>query len=356
MRPFICRLAVLVLGLAGLACRGEVGSSPSLISTVSRLEIGGPDSVPPGQSVKLSATAFFSDGSSRDVTSQVRWENGNPGLITISSAGVVSAGSQRGETTISARYTAVPASVSGSGSASRQQFVLPSGTFRLAGTVSHEGAPLDGARVEVTGGAATLETVSIAGLFAFYGVTGEVELRITKDGYATQTRRVLVTAHRAEAFELPTIIPILNLDGTYTLRIEAAPECRESLPAATRERTYFSTAVQRGSHVTLTLPVPNGFSGTVEPHRVAFRLNGYGTDPYRAPSSIFEALYDSTSGGGGPHLALHGSAVVTPGPGGFYGRLDGFIDVLMMPGYWDYGPPERIARCQSGNHRFELTR
>jgi uncharacterized protein YjdB len=47
----------------------------------------------------MKATGFFSDGSQRDLTGQVRWASTDPGTISVNAAGVISC-VQTGEVTI----------------------------------------------------------------------------------------------------------------------------------------------------------------------------------------------------------------------------------------------------------------
>ncbi len=47
--------------------------------------------MPKGLTEQLSATEGFSDGTSKDVTSQVTWTSSNPGMATVSSGGLLSA-------------------------------------------------------------------------------------------------------------------------------------------------------------------------------------------------------------------------------------------------------------------------
>ena len=244
------RFAVLSLVLTAVACRGTTnpinpspgvagggGQPPPASVTVSRLQIGGPDSVPPGEAVQLSATAFLSDGTTRIVTNEVSWESFHGHMMSISPTGVVTAGPQPGEGLIIARYSGLPLERQGAGWASREQLVLPAGTYRLYGSVKDEGVTLNGVRVELTAGPAAGMSLTANGYFRFYGVSGETEIRVSKDGYETQVRRSQVTSNRTEEFALALSSPRPMVDGLYALTIAAAAECRAALPEAARERT-----------------------------------------------------------------------------------------------------------------------
>ena len=339
--------------------------------TVSRTEIGGPDSVPPGQSVQLVATAFLSDGTSRDVTAETAWESHNGALMSISRTGLVTASDQRGEGDIIARYTGLPAVRRGAEFASRKQFVLPVGTYRLYGFIKDEDVYLNGVRVELTAGPAAGMAVTANGFFYFYGVSGETEIRVSKEGYETQIRRTLVSSHQTEAFQLAISAPRPVVDGTYTLRISAAAECRASLPESTRARVYTVVLSQSGARLTgaleaarITMTAPyypsNAFSGTVEPKRVLFTLSSYGGDApgdFYPPSLLEEISPAPPSGERGPILlTIYGSVVAAATGNGYTGTLNGAFEVLITPGHWEYGSAEQVSACVSASHPVDLLR
>ena len=119
-------------------------------------------------------------------------------LLSISKTGLVTAGAGRGEAQVLAKYTGHPAAWRNAEVGSRTLLVLPAGTSRLTGVVKDGGAPVEGALVAITGGTPTgTSVVTERGTFRFYGVSGETEIRVTKDGYDTTVHRVIVTNHRA---------------------------------------------------------------------------------------------------------------------------------------------------------------
>ncbi|HEX5106541.1 MAG TPA: DUF1549 domain-containing protein, partial [Pirellulaceae bacterium] len=76
-------------------------NEPKLISvTVSPTE----NFLKAGEESPLAVTATYSDGSTRDVTSRTQYQSSEMGLVSVSPAGVVSAGPIPGEATIMARY------------------------------------------------------------------------------------------------------------------------------------------------------------------------------------------------------------------------------------------------------------
>ena len=240
----------------------------------------------PGQTLQLTATAEFSDGTFRDVTSHTSWESHNGGLMSISPAGVITAANARGEGDIIARYSAAPAARPGANAAIRKQFVLPAGTYRLHGSIKDEDVYLDGVSVELTSGPAAGMAVTANGFFYFYGVSGDTEIRVSKEGYDTETRRAVVTSHYTVEFRLVPSRPRPILDGRYTLSLSAAAECRASLPNPLRERVYPVMVSQTGARLTMTVEaapvrtrVPryptNTINGSIEPNRLLLSLSAY---------------------------------------------------------------------------------
>jgi hypothetical protein len=212
--------------------------------------------------------------------------------------------------------------------------------------------------------------VTANGFFYFYGVSGDTEIRVSKQGYDTQVRRVVVTAHHTEEFRLVTSRPRPVLDGAYTLRLAAAEECRAALPEPMRERTYAAVATQHGPRLTLKLQIPpvrtpvprypgSTINGSVEPNRVSLVLEGYYGEESNPPSILEELTTPETEAGVfSMFFAAYGLASASPTANGYAGTLDGGLEIITLPGPWDYGAPvyERRAVCQSSSHRFVLTR
>jgi hypothetical protein len=281
----------------------------------------------------------------------------------------VTASEQRGEGDIIVDYSALPAARRGANRASRTQLVLPAGTYRLDGSVKDDGAYLNGVQVELTGGPSAGMRVTANPFFRFYGVAGDAEIRVSKDGYDPQVRRTFVASHQTEDFELVISRPRPIIAGTYTLQVAASAECRADLPEPPRERTYTAVVTQDGARLTvklggakfLTQPPfgsGNSFTGTVEPNRVLFSLRNYlGDSQYTFyPPSVLEELTSSDGGQFVTSFTFFGSVAVTATTRGYAGTLDGSIEVLSMPGPWDYNSPYPIARCISSSHRVVLTR
>jgi hypothetical protein len=78
--------------------------------------------------------------------------------------------------------------------------------------------PVVGARLEVTtgAGAGLFTTTSADGSYRLYGVAGETNIRVTKQGHQPQTRTLAVADHQTFNIELLPPVPRLDVSGTYS--------------------------------------------------------------------------------------------------------------------------------------------
>jgi hypothetical protein len=316
------------------------------------LVITGPDSVPPGTTAQYTAIALQSDQSSRNVTNEAAWRTSDASVLTISSTSGLASAHDRGE-------TSVTASLGERSAVKTPVIVVPPGTFRLAGIVRESGVPVFDARVEVTSGTGQGLTATSAGTYRLYGVAGDIELLVTKDGYLEQRKRLQVANHLATAdFDLQLSRPRVEVGGTYTLRVTAGPECSAMLPPEARTRTFTAVVRQDGPRLDVVLEGArffvdrgrtfNRFFGTAETSRVTFYISGpqdfyyssYGPD-------VVEQLTDTTL------FTMSGSALATVSSGGVSGTLDGLVEAVQGT---QPGRLQRIASCRSTEHQFVLSR
>src|SRR5262245_7383270 len=68
-------------------------------TSLARLQLAGPASFAPGETVRFIATAFYSDGSSRDVSSEAAWQSSDPRVLSLSPDGLAS-GHEPGEASV----------------------------------------------------------------------------------------------------------------------------------------------------------------------------------------------------------------------------------------------------------------
>ena len=264
LRRSLSLLAVTGIALAVACDRSPAAPSPPpntppAQATVVRLELAGPPTVPPGGTAKFTLLALMSDGLMRDVTATAVWQGSSSNLLTISAG--LATGRNRGDATITARHAGL--------SAVKSVMIVPTGTFRLTGSVQETVPPLgpvQGVRIEVAEGTERGLSTHTApdGSFRLYGVTGDVELRLSKTGYATRTERLTVTDHQSQDFGLAIVTPRTDLSGRYALTIRAAPACDQA-PEDMRERRYTADITQAGPMARVTLSgatfAPGGYYG-----------------------------------------------------------------------------------------------
>ena len=302
---------------------------------LTRVEISGPDTIAPGTRATYTLTGVFSDGTTKDVTTEAVWRSTNVAAAAIDQPGVATAGIT-GETLISG---VIPPHGS-----TKSVVVTPPGTFRLIGSVLEEASSLriSSAEVEVRGtaGLLTRTTTDMDGSFRLLGVPPDAELRVTRDGYASHTQRLQLSEHATTEVRLRPVAPVADVAGTYTMTI-AVSECPEHeypgpLVEEVRQRTYTAIVTQEGSLIQVTLIGPrfatvfgrqaSNFTGRVLGARASFVLNGLETLPYTYYSTdapdVAEWLSDST------YLVPSGTADLTVSANRWDGTLKGSMSHL----------------------------
>jgi hypothetical protein len=102
--------------------------------------------------------------------------------------------------------------------------VLAPGTYRLLGTATDNGGPLSGVRVEVVSGPDAGTVTTADPHYAFWGLSGDVEILATKDGYREARRRITMTKD-PERLDVELVPLLFGVDfaGIYTLTVTGAP-------------------------------------------------------------------------------------------------------------------------------------
>jgi hypothetical protein len=277
-------LAIVFVGLAA-ACgsdpvtRSPVG--PGGVPFITGLQISGPASVAPGQSVQFTAATRLSDGTVKTSTGaqNLRWRTTNTAALQVSEAGLVTGGANGGEATVSVEVVGSPG-IRGA----REVLVLPVGTFRLVGLVADAEFPthgIGGARVEVSG-TSVAATADAGGNFRIYGVPPAAEIRISASGYAPAFQTVQLNANTTRNFHLTLSGPRFSLHGTYTLAVDVGA-CSQ-LSADLQHRRYDASITTNGTSVNVVLTEPrfrtafgsgNSFSGRTDPTGVTFELASF---------------------------------------------------------------------------------
>jgi hypothetical protein len=320
------------------------------------LTINGPATVAPGSSAAFTAVGRFSNGSTQDATAQVTWRSSNTAVLSIAPNGLATAGAA-GEAQLQATVLAATATVT--------VMVLPTGTFRLTGVVSESGLAVGGATVAVTAGQGTglSTTTDAAGAFRLYGVAGDVQIQVSKNGYSPASRTLMVGSNSLADFSIAPIVPEATIAGTYSMTIAADPACpaagssNTALPDEVRQRQYLATITQTGpsfdvilsgANFLVTQGHGNAFSGRVEPNAItAILWSGY--DAYYKSYDYQPAVTEVLDGG--QVFVAYGTATMSPRGQALVGTIDGDLAVGRWMGYtggaW-------TADC-SGHHPITLT-
>ena len=295
-----------------------------------RLEISGPDTIAPGRSAQMTAFAHFSDGVRQPVAARdVVWGS-NVLVLRMNADGVATALDQVGDTTINASW---PIFLGGTRPGGGKVItIVPGGTFRMVGRVTDAEAPsvpVPGALIEVTPGP-LVTTTDIAGQYKLYGVPAEATVRITMGGFQAVERRLTLTAHATQDFNLPPDGARPVLSGPYTLAIDVGSACSDSnFSNDHRHRRYEAVLTQNGGNVDVALVEPRfrvnsagrgkGFSGVAFSGGATFTLLNWdpdltGADPLDYPD-VVELLPDGTV------LVPQGAVTMTGTAAGLSGQM-----------------------------------
>ena len=351
-------VASLLIGLMLVSCGSD--SSPAAptpppagtsAALVQRIEVTGPDSIAPGESAQLTATAFKSDGSTENVSPTVAWLTSNSRVIQIAAGGRASAVSQ-GEATITARFQ--------NRSGMKLVLALQPSTYKVSGRITEGTVALQGVSLRVIRGTGEgLTTTSdFNGRFTFFGLAGDVRIQASKQGYIDAFRDLSVNSIMTDNFELAPARQRKNLAGTYSLTVAASP-CFGSgqIPDEIRSRRYTASITQDGRALNVALSgadfiVASGrgdhFSGTIDPaDNVTFSLGDsyyyyfYSTTPF----DLVERLDDSRS------FTVAGFVTATMRGSEIAGTLSGSFLVLRGT-----RPPftQVMSTCFSQTHTFVM--
>jgi hypothetical protein len=305
-----------------------------------------------GQAAQFTAVATYSDGSTRDVTSEAVW-NANPKYL-----GLVSPGTflpeANGESHVNASFSGRHANVTG-------VVIVPAGTYRLTGTVREEGIPLRGVKVVIETETGRLTTsVGDDGAYTVYGVAGRTRVKIETEGYEPAFKDATVTGHERIDFNLVLSRPRRDVSGRYAVTFTTAPEC-SAFPQEVRVRTYSATLTQNGPRLDFVLDgerfaskngqTSNRFGGVLGPQdiRVELRLvwdidfsSYYMVDYPDVLEEFSPGKFYSVEGTGTGPLTSSGMA----------GTFSGVLGVsTSRAGFFEY---EHF--CRSDHHRFAATR
>ena len=362
----IIRVAlVLVAVIAGIACndRGSSGSStlagPTSAATSASAGLLATSAViacstrlsHPGDTCQATMTLLFADGSTRDATADARWGYG--GAVKISSGGLVTARSYGVGEIIHNAYREL-------GPNPMLIRVVPDGSFIVTGRVAESGVKVADARVSATSasGAATT-TSSDDGSYTLAPVSGDAVIRVEKEGYAAQERKVSVQRDDMANFDVVRSGSGNGIEGVYSLTFTAAQSC--ALPPAFTRRTYLARITEKADDLLVELDGPGfpggwylyGFRGRRDGSAVRFDIHGTPGDPVSDYDYIFTEALDGfcsmlqPCGPGQRFLSFKGTAAGSVG--------DRSIPTVFSGTILLYTGSATLAQC-TGDHQLDFSR
>jgi hypothetical protein len=207
-----------------------------------------------------------------------------------------------------------------------------------------------------------------------YGVPADVQLRLTKDGYAPRVESLRLDRHGALFLQLFPSGSRLDLPGQYHLTITSGA-CADNgqLPDVVRTRTYTARLWNAGLKIHVGLSGAdfavewcdacaetrgNGFMGQTQALDARFTLLAY--QPPQEGATIWDGDRGSFPNvaerlADGTFLTISGNAIVAPSADGYAGFLDGSIAIYDSLNQLER-PGRVLASCQSSAHRFTLVR
>lgn len=346
-----------VIGLVLVSCGSDSGNpvaptGPSVsTAAIQRIEVSGPDSIAPGESAQLTATAFRSDGSSDNVTTTVGWTTSSSRSIQVFAGGRATAG-VAGEATVSARIQ--------NRVGTKVVLAIPPGTYKLSGRITEGALPVSGVSVSVTRGTGTGLTAlsNTDGRFALYGVAGDVRIQASREGYVDSIRDLTVGSTMTDNFEIAPSRQRKDLTGTYSLTFDASACAGTSTyPNDLRTRRYTAAVTQAGRALTVTLSGAdflqsgsrgNTFSGSIDPaENVSFGIGNAYYYYYFSEASfdVIERLDDSRS------LTFIGAVTAKVNGSAITGTLNGAF-VILRGSRLPF--TSTISSCYSASHTFVM--
>jgi hypothetical protein len=349
LRAAARRLLVLAALAGAVACHECNPTTPSLPSSpassspiAQSIAIGGTLSIhQPGDTGQLTATATFSDGTQKDVTSETIWTPWGTTMVRVS-AGLVTA-VEFGDIEIVATY--------GGARASMTARVAPEGAFLMTGMVTDSGSAfwVNEAKVEATLASGTYSATTRGyGYFAL-PAAGAVTLRASKDGYADAVQQVTVSHDAQVTLDLRQREQAGTINGVHALTFTASPSC--TLPAEVMHRTYgaliepgraagqLEVSLNGADFITGFGGDP-GFTATVDRDTVRFAISDPTGNEYL---TFVERIGDV-------NMVYTGTATGTIGDRKIVTTFDGRVLLKTAVG------GVTVAECNASDHRLEFVR
>jgi hypothetical protein len=328
-----------------LACNGDkvptapiVPAAPAAATSVSVSVVSSVQTVAPGQTARLTATARYTDGSTKDVTSQATWTSSLTTVATVSAGAVT--GVTLGRTLIRVLFDRW--------ASSKTIVVEPDGTYILKGTVTEPGGiAVSGATVEAISGSQGQTVTNSTGAYELLGMGGTFILRVGKTGYFDERRTVTMSADQSLDVDITPRSAPAAVAGLYRVTFTVPPGCT-ALPAELKTRTYTAQIDQDAARVLVTLSgAPfvsrkNTFSGKVAGDIISFDL-GTGDFYYYYYGGVVQEMVSSNQ-----ILTIWGTLTAPVTPQSISGSLAGGFTLRTVN--------NRAMSCSAADGRVVFTR
>lgn len=297
MRRQLCFLTMLLVLVAGLSnCGGGNASHGNTPSVTSVAVSSSSNSVNVGSTVQLTATASYSDGSSKDVSSQATWGSSNTGDATVSAAGVVTgvaAGTptitatlsgRSGSMTVTVTDTATITGLTVSAAAGSGGSVNVGSTLQLTATAAYG----DGSTQNVTNQAGwsssntSFATVSSSGVVTgvaagsptitatFSGKSGQITIAVSSSVAVTNLSVTAPFSSSPMGAFLP-LAAVATYSDTSTKDVTSQTTWSSSTPTVA---TVSTLGVIHGTAVSPSVTITGSFGGKMTSISVSIVKNG----------------------------------------------------------------------------------
>ena len=332
------------------------GGAPT--AGVVRILIKAPAALAPQQSARLQSTALNADGTTEDVTSRTQWSSADPDVVRVEPGGMVTA-VRVGEVGINASYQSAIGTHYGNASV----VVLTPGTYKLSGRVTDDGVPVADVNVSIVDGSRVLLTAhsGLDGTFSLYGVVGRVELRASREGYATLTQEIEVTQTTTRNLEMVADRVRPNLSGNYTLVLTLGAcddRAQGTFGTEFASRRYSAFVTQTGAKLAVSLGDAefitrdgkgDHFSGAVDAlGNVRFEIGD--------PEDLYLAEYPGLVERVTPTAAFIAHGTLTARAATTTTLIGSIAGAFVIAPVANPSFSARSAWCYSDRHRFEMHR
>jgi hypothetical protein len=289
MQPLLIRTlrrALFASAWVAAVCVGAACNSPTKPSDVRvvSVKITGPAGGAPGVTLHFTATATYSDGSSRDVSSSAHWTVIPPAAATVYAGAVV--GQVPGDVTLTV-LDSEPLSTTIRPEASDQVnvLILVPGTYRLnVRLLDTLGGGIGSGSVQILSGTLQGQMATHGnGQNLFYGVSGPIRIQGNAEGYLSETQDLIVTSNMTDDLTLPSSLDPSDISGLWTLTLVGpSSSCPGGFPSSALGRTYQLRLTQHLTGVdmdvsspTVTIVSPGNDGGRVDHNNVTldFEMN-----------------------------------------------------------------------------------